>query len=228
MAVKSENFKIAGVSHYIDNVMDKLSYPNPDYELSSKELTDSYDVGDRIFEYAFNTQNVALVPEPDNEHDPNAVRVEVKGILIGYIKSGSCSHVKNLLKSPDLAGMDLDIGGGKFKRIYDDGDKLKIERDSTGFFAELTIYTRQGDVSPSPAAAATSVPSSVDPVPAAAAESVTPKKKGKAGSVVMIIFGVLFLIGGLSSFSEGVLNGFVGLILGGLLLYFGIKRLKDK
>lgn len=64
--------------------------------------------------------------------------------------------------------------------------------------------------------------------PAAAAGSVTPKKKGKAGSIVMIIFGVLFLIGGLSSFSEGVLNGFVGLILGGLLLYFGIKRLKDK
>ena len=37
----------------------------------------------RVFEYSFDDCNASLVPEPTNEHDPNAVRVEVKGILIG-------------------------------------------------------------------------------------------------------------------------------------------------
>lgn len=50
------------------------------------------------------------------------------------------------------------------------------------------------------------------------------RKKGGAASVLMIIFGVLFLIGGVASFSTAVSSGVVGLILGGLLLYFGIRK----
>lgn len=211
---KSEKFVIAGVSHYVDDIINNLVSDNPDYELSTKELIEQYDPGDRIFEYDFDDKNVALVPEPDNPHDPNAVRVEVRGILIGYIKAGSCSHVKNLLNSPDYAGMDLEMGGGKFKRVYEDeNDKLKVERDSTGFFADLTIYTRQASADQAPAACAPSV------TPAAAQQ-----KKKDALSIVLIVIGVMFLIGGINGFSIAVSNGIIGLLIGGVCLFFGIKR----
>lgn len=218
---KSENFVVAGVSHYVDNIINNLVSDNPDYGLSNKELIEQYDPGERIFEYDFGDKDVALVPEPENPHDPNAIRVEVRGILIGYIKAGSCSHVKNLLNSPDFAGMDLTIGGGKFKRVYEDeDDNLKVENDSTGFFADLTIYTRQASGDPSPAAAAPSYHApAVGSVPPAA-----PPKKKDTLSIVLIVIGVMFLIGGINGFSIAVSNGIIGLVIGGVCLFFGIKR----
>ena len=35
------------------------------------------------------TSTANLVPEPDNKHDPNAVRVEVGGLHVGYVPRGS-------------------------------------------------------------------------------------------------------------------------------------------
>lgn len=93
MNYKKEKFQVAGVSHYSDSIMKDIAYENDDYSLSVKELSETYDVGDRVFEYSFDDCNASLVPEPTNEHDPNAVRVEVKGILIGYVKRGSCSQI---------------------------------------------------------------------------------------------------------------------------------------
>ena len=221
MNYKKEKFQVAGVSHYSDSIMKDIAYENDDYSLSVKELSETYDVGDRVFEYSFDDCNASLVPEPTNEHDPNAVRVEVKGILIGYVKRGSCSHVKNLLKSPDFDHVKVEIGGGKYKRLYEDDDKLKIEKDSCEFFADLYIYTRQAEqepeVAPVPPAAGSA------PSPAAAPE----KKKGGAASIAMIVIGVLFLIGGVNGFSVAVSNGIIGLLIGGVCLYFGIRKRRN-
>ncbi len=221
MNYKKEKFQVAGVSHYSDSIMKDIAYENDDYSLSVKELSETYDVGDRVFEYSFDDCNASLVPEPTNEHDPNAVRVEVKGILIGYVKRGSCSHVKNLLKSPDFDHVKVEIGGGKYKRLYEDDDKLKIEKDSCEFFADLYIYTRQAEqepeVAPVPPAAGSA------PSPAAAPE----KKKGGAASIALIVIGVLFLIGGVNGFSVAVSNGIIGLLIGGVCLYFGIRKRRN-
>ena len=221
MNYKKEKFQVAGVSHYSDSIMKDIAYENDDYSLSVKELSETYDVGDRVFEYSFDDCNASLVPEPTNEHDPNAVRVEVKGILIGYVKRGSCSHVKNLLKSPDFDHVKVEIGGGKYKRLYEDDDKLKIEKDSCEFFAYLYIYTRQAEqepeVAPVPPAAGSA------PSPAAAPE----KKKGGAASIALIVIGVLFLIGGVNGFSVAVSNGIIGLLIGGVCLYFGIRKRRN-
>ena len=232
MNYKKEKFQIAGVSHYSDSIMKDIAYENDDYLLSVKELSETYDVGDRVFEYSFDDCNASLVPEPTNEHDPNAVRVEVKGILIGYVKRGSCSHVKNLLKSPDFDHVKVEIGGGKYKRLYEDDDKLKVEKDSCGLFADLYIYTRQAEQEPESAPvppAATSSPavgssySGSAPSPAAAPE----KKKGGAASIALIVIGVLFLIGGVGNFPTDIFTGFVGLLIGGVCLYFGIRKRRN-
>ena len=97
MNYKKERFQVAGVSHYSDDIMNNIAYENDDYSLSAKELSETYDVGDRVFEYSFDDCNASLVPEPTNEHDPNALRVEVNGILIGYFNGGGCTLVKNFL-----------------------------------------------------------------------------------------------------------------------------------
>ena len=226
MNYKKEKFQVAGVSHYSDSIMKDIAYENDDYSLSVKELSETYDVGDRVFEYSFDDCNASLVPEPTNEHDQNAVRVEVKGVLIGYVKRGSCSHVKNLLKSPDFDHVKVEIGGGKYKRLYEDDDKIKVEKDSCELFADLYIYTRQAEqepeVAPVPPAARSSYSGSA-PSPSAAPE----KKKGGAASIALIVIGVLFLIGGVGNFPTDIFTGFVGLLIGGVCLYFGIRKRRN-
>ncbi len=235
MNYKKERFKVTGISHYVNNIMDNLAYENDEYSLSNRELIEDHEYDDyytRIFEYSFDDCNASLVPEPTCEYDSNAIRVEVKGILIGYVKRGSCTHVKNLLKSPYFDHIEVEIGGGKYKRLYEDDDKLKVEKDSCELFADLYIYTRQAEQEPEVAPVPPSVTSSPAagssysgsaPSPAAAPE----KKKGGAASIALIVFGVLFLIGGVGNFPTDIFTGFVGLLIGGVCLYFGIRKRRN-
>lgn len=71
--------------------------------------------------------------------------------------------------------------------------------------------------------AAGSVYSGSAPSPAAAPE----KKKGGAASIALIVIGVLFLIGGVNGFSIAVSNGIIGLLIGGVCLYFGIRKRRN-
>lgn len=226
MNYKKEKFQVAGVSHHVDDIMKNLVYENDGYSLSARELADTYSPYERVFEYSFDDCNASLVPEPTCEYDPNAVRVEVKGILIGYVKRGSCSHVKNLLNSPDFDHIKVEMGGGKYKRYYESDEKIVIEKDSCGFFADLYIYTRQAEqepeVAPVPPATGSAYSGSA-PSPAAAPE----KKKGGAASIALIVFGVLFLIGGVGNFPTDIFTVFVGLLIGGVCLYFGIRKRRN-
>ena len=61
------------------------------------------------------------------------------------------------------------------------------------------------------------------PSPAAAPE----KKKGGAASIALIVIGVLFLIGGVNGFSIAVSNGIIGLLIGDVCLYFGIRKRRN-
>lgn len=53
------------------------------------------------------------------------------------------------------------------------------------------------------------------------------KKKGGAASIALIVIGVLFLIGGVNGFSIAVSNGIIGLLIGGVCLYFGIRKRRN-
>jgi hypothetical protein len=81
------------------------------------------------------------------------------------------------------------------------------------------IISGSGSSSPAAASspAARSAYSGKDP--AAAPE----KKKGGVLSIILIVIGVLFLIGGINGFSIAVSNGIFGLVVGGVLLFFGIR-----
>ena len=57
--------------------------------------------------------------------------------------------------------------------------------------------------------------------------AVPEKKKGGAASIFLIVVGVLFLIGGVNGFSIAVSNGIIGLLIGGVCLYFGIRKRRN-
>ena len=148
--MKEEVFKLTGMQYYADNLK-SLASKNPDYSLNKSEILESYSEGDTIWQYEFLTQNYTeklyeIIPEPENEYDPNAVAVYLQGKKIGYVKKGKCSRIKNLLKSKDYRGSNLDVGGGKYKRVkydYDTGREYVETGEYDNYFASLTIYLNE-------------------------------------------------------------------------------------
>lgn len=138
MAHKTDKFKLAGVSFYTDDIMENLATDNDDYSLTKKELLDEYSEGDKIFKYEFETTPLEIIPEPENEHDPDAIKVVVNGTKVGYIKKGATKQVRSLLESPDFSGKSIEIYGGEYKTIYDGN----IEKGDIEIGAEIEIYTR--------------------------------------------------------------------------------------
>ena len=235
MALKCERFKIAGVQYYSDNIGNFLIYPNDDYKLPKKELIEAYEYEEekRIFENSFLDMKVELVPEPENPHDPNAIRVDASGVQIGYIKAGSTSHVKNLLNSPDFYKMELKMGGGNFKRLCEDEDGgYTIERGSTGFFADLYIYTGQ----PEPQSAPASVPrqnkplnTKSTPAPEPSPKPERPMSAPRSPNVFGLFFAILFyaagiwlIIKGVGYISESLYTGAVVFMVAAIFILLGV------
>lgn len=89
--------------------------------------------------------DASLVPEPDNPKDPNAIKVLVKDVQIGYVPAEKTSVVKGLLESKQLYSITCEFYGGPFKIISEDYDDEKdkevytIEKESQYVGAEITI-----------------------------------------------------------------------------------------
>lgn len=114
-----ERIHVRGVDNYTENIISVAS-ANPAYDLTKKELAEEY-FEERVWQYEFCLQG-ALVPEPDNQYDPNAIMVQAEGLCIGYVPKGSTSHVRKLMESGRIKWIDLKIGGGKYKYVYEDED----------------------------------------------------------------------------------------------------------
>lgn len=144
--IKHERFHVTGVQYYQGCFTDELGTYNYDYDEKSSELKESYDVGDKIYQYDFFNLKAELIPEPENEHDPNAVKVMVNDIQVGHIKKGSCSRVKNLIKSPDFAGIDVEIYGGKYKMIVEnDEGRTRVVSDERPYCVDIDILIKEYD-----------------------------------------------------------------------------------
>ena len=144
--VKSVTHKVTGIQYYMDNIMD-LAVENSDYVMTKREIIDAAMVDERIWKYEFCAAKAELVPEPDNPHDPNAVKVMVDGLQVGYIKAGSCARVLKAINSGKIRGIGCTIGGGPYKVVHEDDDnddwentKYLMEKDETNFFVRLTVY----------------------------------------------------------------------------------------
>lgn len=139
-----KTYRVAGTS-FREEAIESLGIENSDYDMTKKELVDDDRVDERIWEFEFFPSDVQLVPEPDNPYDPNAIKVVVDGVHVGYIKAGSCNHVLKLIQEDRIAKINCEIGGGRYKVLteeYDDEkdkDVFTIDRDKTNYFVSLTI-----------------------------------------------------------------------------------------
>lgn len=146
-SAKEETHRIAGTS-YRQDAIKSLGTPNPDYKLTKEQLIKKNLLNVSIYEYSFKSYKAELVPEPTNEHDPNAIKVIIEGKHIGYIKKGSCAHVKKLMSTNSIKSVTATMKGGNSKYIscYDapkdrDKDSYNYSSDKFDIGVEIKIQT---------------------------------------------------------------------------------------
>lgn len=139
MGKRIERFNIAGTSFRQDEIFSLAQY-NDDYRLTNKELVEQGYEDERCYKYYFNPKGTQLIPEPDNEKDPNAIKVVTGGVHIGYVKASDCAHIKELMESGNVSSYGVDLEGGPFRVVSEDEDgKLYSESDVDDYFGKLLI-----------------------------------------------------------------------------------------
>lgn len=142
---ETKGHKVAGTSFRQDAFSELKKELNPDYNLSKSQLINAGLVDEFVYQYTFNPQSVELMPEPSNEHDPNAIKVVVDGVHIGYIKKGSCAHIRNLMANNGIKSIEAKIYGGKYKVVnsFNCGDDEKpdyeLESGNDEYKAKIEI-----------------------------------------------------------------------------------------
>lgn len=131
---KMVSHKVAGTS-YLQEALLAMGEKNPEYTLNKRELLKRWPDGVTVYEYNFRPQKAELVPEPDNPHDPKAIKVLVDGVHVGYIKAGSCAHIHKLLRENRIQSIVPRIIGGKYKAVYEYVDKGE---DTIGVRLDIT------------------------------------------------------------------------------------------
>ena len=115
-------FKVAGTSFRKDALL-SFARENDGYGANKRQrASEDGCYADREYEYNFSVSKAELVPEPENKHDPNAIRVEFDGKHVGYIHAEDCGLVRSLMESGRIHNIAPKIGGGKYKelRLSDD------------------------------------------------------------------------------------------------------------
>lgn len=122
--LQKEDFTVVGIQYYSNNFR-QLATPNPDYDLPDDELKELFATKRRIGQYTYITKPVELVPDPTNEHDPNAIEVHINGLLVGFISSDDNAHVLSLLKGADIKYISSYVRGGKYCSLGELGEILE-------------------------------------------------------------------------------------------------------
>lgn len=122
--------RIVGLDHRKANVM-KLARENPLYKLDKAAILKQGLVETCIHKYIFADGPTELIQEPENPHDPNAIKVVVDGQHIGYIKAGSCAHLNKVINEGRVEKILCRIYGGPYKGAFQDYDE-KIDAGFTG------------------------------------------------------------------------------------------------
>lgn len=146
--IVTKEFRVAGTSYNQDTLME-FADENEDYYLSKRERFELVSglSDDREWLYEFCKPSVELIPEPENEHDPNAIRVEFNGKKAGYVPKEYCKKVKSML-SAEGCSVSAVIGGGPFRDMIlhedFDGDEERISDydlidDETPISAKIVI-----------------------------------------------------------------------------------------
>lgn len=145
-AQKTERHRVAGTSYRTDAIK-SLGNENPIYELTKRDLIDLDKTDESIYEYEFPIFDAELIEEPDNEVDPNAIKVILNGVHVGYIKAGSCNRIKKRMREDRIKRATATISGGRYKYVsthydYDGTERYTFDKGERFFSITLTLYLR--------------------------------------------------------------------------------------
>lgn len=142
--IKGKCHNVAGVKYYEANIL-KMAVENPDYFLSDKEIIKKRLGCERIYQYKFSANKAELLPDTSNPHDPNAVKVMVDNLHVGYIKAGSCKQILKLLANDNIERIDAEIYGGAYKQLICDekGNIYDREKGKTDFKVRISIIEKE-------------------------------------------------------------------------------------
>lgn len=130
-----EDYTAAGVIYYESNI-NKLATRNPGWKLTAKAAASQGKCDTMIFRYNYINKPVKLIPEPENEHDKNAVKIVIAGELVGYISRADNVHVLDILNHHKVKYISGFIGGGDYKVISKDG---AIDKGKKGHNVSIRI-----------------------------------------------------------------------------------------
>lgn len=81
----------------------------------------------QIFKHTYLDKPVILVPEPQNKHDRNAIKVTIAGKKIGYISRDDNLKVKHILSEHKIKLVSALFSGGEYKVVSENGDAVTLE-----------------------------------------------------------------------------------------------------
>lgn len=153
---RSMELKVVGTSYKKDNIL-KLATENPDYYASLEQRIEDGTEG-REYRYNFNVRTAELVNEPENPHDPDAIRVDFDGIPVGYIGQDNIKTVRSLMEEGRIERVRPALFGGEYRELVggdddDDDDDDDYEEDDadyelidgkTSFGARITLHLIPG------------------------------------------------------------------------------------
>lgn len=115
-------FDCVGMSYHMD-VIDEIKEENEEYTWSKKKIEKEYP-GAPVYKYEL-PKYMKLEPDPENEYDPNAIKVTYHGQTVAFIKKEEASRVAELL----AAGIPYRFSGsgGEYKEVNDDGELVEGE-----------------------------------------------------------------------------------------------------
>lgn len=141
---KNIYYKVAGVS-FREKEIKTLLKENPNFSYTKKELVDAGLTDDPVYKYCCYPKTISILPEPTNEHDPNALKVIIDDIHVGYIPKENCDSIQKLMDADEIIGLSANIGGGEYKYIKTDD---YIDFNSKGEGVEKTRYELSKDTGP--------------------------------------------------------------------------------
>lgn len=142
--------EVVGESYYKDAIAG-LGTITRDYYWPTELLYQKFVEGDRVYKYSFDELDAELIPEPNNQYDPNAIRVDVNGVTVGHVAKDNTARIRNMLESGPI--VKANITGGPHKEISETEDgMLASEKEDYDFRVRLSFYEQdlaQHDAEPS-------------------------------------------------------------------------------
>ncbi len=136
---RQSRFSPAGCQHYMDNIR-SLGRRSQTFGMTAEELAAAGLANLPAFEYEFPEVTTELVPEPSNLKDPNAIKVLMDGILVGYIPAKRCPELLTQLRQGRVKRVQGGILCESFRMLAAPGTGENVKPE------EMQIYREDGDI----------------------------------------------------------------------------------